>query len=250
MAKSNLLSNRVKVVSPKEVSVDRYQFLDLSQAEPNLGVPASGSISSGSLALVASDADGNRFFVTSINLNEFSGSFSGSFQGSGEQLRNVKILESGSASAQILSDQFIINVPTNISGNLSVEGNLYVTDAIYAEQIIVSYISSSIIYSSGSNIFGDNVEDKQEFTGSVEISGSITLSDGTFYSGSGQGLFDIPRSALAPDALTSPLIATGSLTASLDVENNIFIVKNLEGPIKTELSGSLGVSGSVFLNSG
>jgi hypothetical protein len=39
MSKSKLLSGRVVVTNPKEVSEDRYQFLDLSQAEPNLGVP-------------------------------------------------------------------------------------------------------------------------------------------------------------------------------------------------------------------
>ena len=51
---SQLLSGKVKVVRPSEVSEDRYEFLRLGEAEPNLGVPESGSLDSGSFALVAS----------------------------------------------------------------------------------------------------------------------------------------------------------------------------------------------------
>ncbi len=59
-----VLSGKVKVTRPQDVSLDRYQYLSLSEAEPNLGVPESGSIDSGSFALVASDDAGNRLFVT------------------------------------------------------------------------------------------------------------------------------------------------------------------------------------------
>ena len=54
---SQLLSGKVKVVKPINVSEDRYEYLRLNEAEPNLGVPISGSLTSGSIALVASDAD-------------------------------------------------------------------------------------------------------------------------------------------------------------------------------------------------
>ena len=253
MSKSNLLSNRVRVVGPKEVSADRYQFLDLSQAEPNLGVPLSGSISSGSLALVASDIDGNRFFVTSINLEQFSGSFSGSFAGDGSQLNNVRLLQSGSASAQILSDEFIVNIPTSIyedlvvSGSLTVledtflRGNLYVENAIYAEQIIVTIVSSSILYSSGSNKFGDEIEDKHEFTGSVDISGSLSAS---FISGDGSGLFNIPLAAFTQEVFR---IASGSVTASVSPDFGFRVESSQFG---SEFTGSVDVSGSIFLSSG
>lgn len=45
-----LLSGKVKVTRPQDVSLDRYQYLSLSEAEPNLGVPESGSIDSGSFS--------------------------------------------------------------------------------------------------------------------------------------------------------------------------------------------------------
>jgi hypothetical protein len=40
MAISNLLSGRVRLKGPKNVTSDRYEFVDLSQVEPNFGVPS------------------------------------------------------------------------------------------------------------------------------------------------------------------------------------------------------------------
>ncbi|MFN9956881.1 MAG: hypothetical protein ACK55I_27585, partial [bacterium] len=70
---------------------------------------------------------------------------------------------------------------TNIEGNLDVtnntfiHGDLYVDDSIYAQQLFVSYISSSVIYSSGSNTFGDSTADRQMMTGSVSVTGSMIV---------------------------------------------------------------------------
>src|SRR5210317_61384 len=260
-----LLSGKVKVTRPQDVSLDRYQYLSLSEAEPNLGVPESGSIDSGSFALVASDELGNRLFVTKIQLEEFSGSFSGSFQGDGSQLTNLPLVEdasrliSGSASASISPQTgFLVNTSGSFDGGLTVDGNgrftgdLVVDNKIIAREILVEFISSSIFFSSGSNKFGDELTDRQEFTGSVEITGSLTTNgiveipfDSTgFFSGSGEGLTNIPRSALTEDALVTNKITSGSVTASVSPEFG-FRVEDIEGPIRTELSGSLFTSGSV-----
>ena len=57
MSKSRLVSGRIKKVTGAELSVDRYEFLDLGNAEPDLGNPdADGSI------LVA-DIDGTRYWT-------------------------------------------------------------------------------------------------------------------------------------------------------------------------------------------
>jgi len=51
-----LISGRVKVVDPTNVSSDRFNFLSLDQAEPNLGVPDSNN------SLLGSDTSGTREF--------------------------------------------------------------------------------------------------------------------------------------------------------------------------------------------
>lgn len=73
------------------------------------------------------------------------------------------------------------------------------------------------------------------FTGSADISGSLAINgnaaftgsifliSGSF-SGSGANLFNIPASAIVGLNLSS--IATGSVTASVDVTSNLFLVKS------------------------
>jgi hypothetical protein len=65
----------------------------------------------------------------------------------------------------------------NISGSLNISQSLTVNDiianSITVENLTVQYITASIIYSSGSNKFGDDVSDVHQFTGSVQVSGSI-----------------------------------------------------------------------------
>ena len=141
MAISNLLTGRVRVVSPKNVTSDRYQFLDLSQAEPNLGVPNFSASLLTNPAIVVSDDQGNRGFVRSLDLDrvtgQFTGSFTGSFIGDGEGLFNLPAatkIASGSATASFVEGNLVVNTNTRI------QGDLYVDDTIYAESIIVNYI--------------------------------------------------------------------------------------------------------------
>lgn len=54
----------------------------------------------------------------------------------------------------------------------SITGSLTVTGQIIAQTINVQQVTSSIIYSSGSNFFGCDINSRQVFTGSVFITGS------------------------------------------------------------------------------
>ena len=214
MAISNLLTGRVRVISPKNVTADRYQFIDLSQVEPNFGVPNFSASLSGSPAILVSDDQGNRGFVRSLDLDRatgtftgsftgsaqslsgsFSGSFTGSFIGDGSRLvnlPNVTFIASGSATASFVEGDLLVNT------NARIQGDLYVDDTIYAESIIVSYISSSVIYSSGSNILGDNSgSDVQKIFGETQIFGNVSASakiSSSGFVGDGAGLLiDIPH---------------------------------------------------------
>jgi len=246
MAISNLLTGRVRVVNPKNVTQDRYQFIDLSQVEPNLGVPNFSASLSGSPAIVVSDDQGNRGFVRSLDLDRasgrFTGSFTGSFTGDGSELFNLPSatkIASGSATASFVEGNLDVNTNTYIHGNLVVD------ESIYADQIIVNIVSSSIIYSSGSNIFGNDDSDIQQFTGSVRvqsefIGNNITGSSftgsftGSFF-GDGANLFNLPQAVK---------IATGSVTASVSPGDGFKVISSESG---SQFTGSIYLTGSLVI---
>ena len=76
------------------------------------------------------------------------------------------------------SNTFIGN--QTINGNVSISGKLTVTD------IVAQYETASILFSSGSNKFGDELTDKHEITGSSNFTGSFYINgqDYTIYSSS------------------------------------------------------------------
>ncbi len=68
--------------------------------------------------------------------------------------------------------------PITILRNTSIDGNLIVSGGITAELINVNLVSSSIVYSSGSNIFGNTVSNTHQFTGSLRVTGSTNIIGG------------------------------------------------------------------------
>lgn len=121
----------------------------------------------------------------------FTGSFSGSFFGNGSGITNISAsnivglnlsqIASGSYTASISPNNgFVVNTSASFTGSLDVSGNITASNALFtgtitAQRLVVQTVSSSVIYSSGSNIFGDDTSDQQTFTGSVNISGSLNL---------------------------------------------------------------------------
>ena len=77
-----------------------------------------------------------------------------------------------------------------LTQSLSVSGAITTTGTLTAQTLVVQTITSSIVYSSGSNIFGNSLTNTQQFTGSVLVTGSITQS-GTNTTSSFAGLVGI-----------------------------------------------------------
>jgi hypothetical protein len=61
-----------------------------------------------------------------------------------------------------------------LSGSLAITGSLVATGQIIAQTLNVQQVTSSIVYSSGSNIFGNSVSNTQQFTGSLQVSSSTS----------------------------------------------------------------------------
>jgi hypothetical protein len=61
-----------------------------------------------------------------------------------------------------------------VTGSSDVLGDLTVTGKITAEEFHTEFVSSSVIYKSGSTKFGNSSDDVHSFTGSLQVLGSIT----------------------------------------------------------------------------
>ena len=60
----------------------------------------------------------------------------------------------------------------------TISGDLNVTGTLTAQEFHTEATSASIVFTSGSTIFGDSSDDIHNMTGSLNISGSLTLNDG------------------------------------------------------------------------
>lgn len=168
-------------------------------------ITISGSIASASYASNAELLDGldsTVFTLTSslnaqtasftaftASLNAFSASINtatSSFSG------RVGALESYTASLNLKTASFattgsntFIGTQT-ITGSVLQSGSFTSTGTLTAQTLVVQTITSSVVYSSGSNIFGNAIGNTQTFTGSVLVTGSLTIagaSSATSYSG-------------------------------------------------------------------
>ena len=61
------------------------------------------------------------------------------------------------------------------TGNLTVNGNATIGGIVTAQEFHTELVSGSIIYASGYTQFGDTLDDTHNFTGSLLVTGSITL---------------------------------------------------------------------------
>jgi len=135
------------------------------------------------------------------------------------------------------------------ASNIEVRNNLNVTGTLFASKVVTLIESSSIIYSSGSNILGDEVSDTQTLIGSVIMSGSASLTGSMGITGNlsvgGNGNFGGSGSFIGDLTATgnissSTISGIGNVTAySASVQNLIFsISSSISGTINT-LSQSL-----------
>jgi hypothetical protein len=67
----------------------------------------------------------------------------------------------------------------NLNQNVQITGSLGVTSTITAQTLNVQTVTSSIVYSSGSNIFGNSLSNTQQMTGSLSVTGSTATFAGS-----------------------------------------------------------------------
>ena len=62
--------------------------------------------------------------------------------------------------------------------------NILASNTITAQTLVVQTVTSSVVYSSGSNIFGNQLTNVQQMTGSLRVTGSITSTGAATFSSS------------------------------------------------------------------
>ena len=78
--------------------------------------------------------------------------------------------------SQITGSQSIQGSLTTTS-DLTINGNATVDGTLTVRELHTEFVSASIIYASGSTQFGDTSDDTHEFSGSVSLSGSLSLNN-------------------------------------------------------------------------
>ena len=86
----------------------------------------------------------------------------------------INALESFTASA---NGTYVNASGDSMSGDLIITGSLIVTDRITAQEFHTEYVSSSIVFQSGSTKFGDSGDDVHSFTGSLKVDGNVIASN-------------------------------------------------------------------------
>src|SRR5210317_1062926 len=90
---------------------------------------------------------------------------------------------SGSGAVFTGSQNFTFDYDNNIfevTGSTNIKGNIDVDGVLTALSYITTTVSASVLYESGSSAFGNSLDDTHTFTGSVNITGSVTANS---YSG-------------------------------------------------------------------
>jgi len=118
-----------------------------------------------------------------------------------------------------------VGIGTTIPGALlHVEGDAIFTGTVTAQEFHAEFVSSSIIYESGSTKFGDSVDDNHWFTGSMLISGSThhifgDVGIGTSGPGGTLHVHTATAGVVTADGAVDDLVIENSSTAGISILN-------------------------------
>jgi cytoskeletal protein CcmA (bactofilin family) len=126
------------------------------------------------------------------------------------------------------------------ASNMQLKNDLFVSGTLHSNRVVTTTISSSQIYSSGSNQFGDSVSDNQTIVGQTTISGSLTVEGPFKHTGPIEiiGDVEITGSLYVSTAISSStIVGIGNVELySQSVDSRLDF---LEGPFSTSVDQRL-----------
>ena len=131
-------------------------------------VPDTGSLNLGELAV--NTYDGKIYFKKSGSIESIESVLTTNSVVTG----SIRLEGTGSFGSLKVNDTLTINHgEAIISGSALVTSDLTILGAVNARQFNISVISSSVLFESGSSRFGNTLDDTHDFTGSVQVTGSL-----------------------------------------------------------------------------
>ena len=122
-----------------------------------------------------SDASFNSVTVTTF---VSASSFTGSLQGTASYATSASYALTASytpGSGTAVSASYALSA--SYAATASYADNFTVKGTLTAQTLVVQTVSTSVEYSSGSNVFGNSLSNTQQFTGSVTITGSLAVNN-------------------------------------------------------------------------
>ena len=217
-----------------EIAINTYDgklyFRKSGSSQSVEHILTTNSTTTGSITITGTGSFGEIFVTTDINVTG-SGYFIGDIVGNADldvlgsiSGSSARITGTGSFASLQVNDTLTVNHGTTIiSGSQTITSDLTVLGAVNARQFNISIISSSTIYQSGSTKFGDTIDDKHEFTGSVDISGSLIVNGSEVGIAPGPNTFDFnldPEAAGTVNFIQDSTTNTFAIskTGSFDIE--------------------------------
>ena len=200
----SLTNNNDKVVAAwnwfvNSAANDYYQIIWYS-ADPDLRILAE-TAGGGHPGIPSVIATVNRVDQFLSNTGSFSGSFNGNFTGS----------LFGTASNA---------VSASYAATASYADNFTVAGTLTAQTLVVQTITSSVIYSSGSNIFGNDLTNTQVLTGSVIVTGSLAVNGSNVILTNQTASMNVATSSYTLSAVSSSYATTASYAKDFVIGTN------------------------------
>ena len=151
---------------------------------------------------------------------------------------SITALNSYTASQNILNGTYATTGSNTFAGIQTVNSNLVVTGSITAQTLVVQTVSSSVIYSSGSNVFGNDLANTQVLTGSVTITGSLADNGSNVVLSNQTSSMSVATASFASTASYWSGSITNSLSSSFsDITNTVWTPSGTANRILFQAAG-------------
>jgi hypothetical protein len=118
------------------------------------------------------------------------------------------LLGSNTITSAGVSQDWSVTGSVDATSNLTVGGNTTIDGTLIAQEFHTELISGSIIYTSGSTLFGNTIDDTHYFTGSMYVSGSWNLN--------GSNITEISNDTSLTDASSTALVTENAVKTYID----------------------------------